>query len=353
MFKRHSGFATTALAAMILVTVGLSTNSPDATARAVLSARLASATTVARLGSGTGYWVATADGTVYAFGTATLYGSMHGKPLNAPIVDIVATSDGHGYWLVARDGAVFSFGDAGFVGSLGGKTLSASAVGMASSNGAVGTPGARGPTGLTGATGPRGATGQTGVAGTTGATGPAGTTGPAGGTGLTGSAGPTGPTGPAGATGPNGPAGATGPTGPAGPATTPNYAYIYNLAAQTVAIEGAVTFDSNGPISGFTHVLGASTVSVTAAGTYIVDFSTSATEVTQFAVTVNGVPMPQATYGSGAGTQQNNGQTILDLAAGDVLGLRNHSSPAAVGLPTTMGGTQADVNASLLIEQLR
>ena len=338
MFKRHTGFATTALAAVILVAVGLSTNSPDATARAVLSARLASATTVARLGSGTGYWVATADGTVYAFGTATLYGSMHGKPLNAPIVDIVATSDGHGYWLVAGDGAVFSFGDAGFVGSLGGKKLSAAAVGMASSNAAAGPTGPRGPTGLTGATGPRGVAGAAGPTGSTGATGPAGPTGPAGGTG---------PTGPTGGTGP------TGPTGPAGPAATPNYAYIYNLAAQTVAVEAAVTFDSNGPISGFTHVLGASTVSVTAAGTYIVDFSTSATEVTQFAVTVNGVPMPQATYGSGAGTQQNNGQTILDLAAGDVLGLRNHSSPAAVGLPTTMGGTQADVNASLLIEQLR
>ncbi len=347
MFKRYGGFATTALAAMVLVTVGLSANSPSATVGATLSARLASATTVARLGSGTGYWVATADGTVYAFGTATLYGSMHGKALNAPIVGIVATSDGHGYWLVAKDGAVFSFGDAGFVGSLGGKTLSSQAVGMASSNGAAGTTGLRGPTGPAGsigATGPRGVPGATGSAGSIGATGPTGLTGP------TGSAGSIGPTGP---TGPTGPAGTTGPTGPAGPVATPDFAYIYNLAAQTVAIESAVTFDSNGPISGFTHATGASTVSVTDAGTYLVDFSTSATEVSQFALTVNGVPMPQSTYGSGAGTQQDNGQTILVLAAGDVLGLRNHSSAAAVSLPTVMGGTQPNVNASVLIEQLR
>jgi hypothetical protein len=57
-------------------------------------------------------------------------------------------------------------------------------------------------------------------------------------------------------------------------------------------------------------------------------------------------------YGSGAGTQQDNGQVILTLSAGDVLTLVNHSSAAAVTLQTLAGGTQTNVNASLLIEKL-
>jgi BclA C-terminal domain/Collagen triple helix repeat (20 copies) len=331
-----------------------------------LSARLASATRVASVGSGngTGYWLASADGGVQAFGTAHYYGSMRGRPLDAPIIGIVATVDARGYWLVAKDGAVFSFGDADFEGSLGGKTLASGVVGLASSNtagpstmgpqGPAGAPGITGTAGATGATGTgtAGATGATGTAGTTGATGLAGATGTAGATGITGAAGATGATGTAGTTGATGTAGATGATGSQGPARVVNYAYIYNLAAQTVAIEADVTFDGNGPMSGFSHVLGTSTVSVTTAGVYEVNLSVSTTEVSQFAVTVNGVPVPQETYGSGAGVQQNNGQAILVLGAGDVIRLRNHSSAAAVGLPTVAGGTQANVNASLLIEQL-
>ena len=53
---------------------------------------------------------------------------------------------------------------------------------------------------------------------------------------------------------------------------------------------------------------------MTTGGTYLVDLSASATEVAQFALTVNGVAVPQSTYGSGAGTQQDNGQVILSLS---------------------------------------
>jgi hypothetical protein len=53
-------------------------------------------------------------------------------------------------------------------------------------------------------------------------------------------------------------------------------------------------------------------------------------------------------YGSGAGTQQNTGQAIFTLAAGDVLTVRNHSSAAAVTLQTLAGGTQSNANASVV-----
>ena len=78
----------------------------------------------------------------------------------------------------------------------------------------------------------------------------------------------------------------------------------------------------------------------------------SGTEPNQFALFLNGSPVPGTVYGSGAGTQQNNGQAIFTIAAGDVLTLRNHSSAAAVGLASLIGGTQANVNASIVIKKL-
>ncbi|MBO1911647.1 hypothetical protein J4G37_43510, partial [Microvirga sp. 3-52] len=62
--------------------------------------------------------------------------------------------------------------------------------------------------------------------------------------------------------------------------------------------------------------------------------------------------VPGTVYGAGAGTQQNNGQAIFTIAAGDTLTLRNHSSAAAVGLASVIGGTQANVNASVVIKKL-
>ena len=51
-------------------------------------------------------------------------------------------------------------------------------------------------------------------------------------------------------------------------------------------------------------------------------------------------------------TQQNNGQAIFSIPAGGILTLRNHSSAAAVGLASVIGGTQANVNASIVIKML-
>jgi len=60
------------------------------------------------------YWLAAADGGVFAFGDASFYGSLGGDHLDAPIVGIAATTDDGGYYLSGRDGGVFTFGDAKF-----------------------------------------------------------------------------------------------------------------------------------------------------------------------------------------------------------------------------------------------
>jgi hypothetical protein len=132
------------------------------------------------------------------------------------------------------------------------------------------------------------------------------------------------------------------------------YAYIYNLTAETVAIEAAIPFDSNGEMSsGIVHAANATGVTLVHAGTYRVMFSVSGTEPSQMALFVNATAVPGGIYGSGAGTQQNTGQAIVTVAAGDVLSVRNHSSAAAVGLASVIGGTQANTNASIDIEKIR
>jgi hypothetical protein len=118
-------------------------------------------------------------------------------------------------------------------------------------------------------------------------------------------------------------------------------------------VGAAVTFDTNGILTGgIAHSAGLAPITFSVPGNYKVAFSASAVESTQFTLFLNGVPLPGATYGSGAGTQQNNGQAIVALVAADVLTLQNYTSAAAVGLQTLAGGSQINVNASIVIEKL-
>ena len=88
-------------------------------------------TSVGASGGIGGYWLVAVDGGIFSFGNAHFYGSMGGRPLNAPIVGMTATSDSRGYWEDASDGGIFSFGDAPFYGSMGGRPLNQPIVGMA------------------------------------------------------------------------------------------------------------------------------------------------------------------------------------------------------------------------------
>jgi hypothetical protein len=72
--------------------------------------------------AGNGYWLAGRDGGVFSFGSAKFAGSMGGKHLNQPVVDMTADPDRTGYWLLAKDGGVFGFG-ADFHGSAVGKAF--------------------------------------------------------------------------------------------------------------------------------------------------------------------------------------------------------------------------------------
>ena len=230
------------------------------------------------------------------------------------------------------------------------------AIGPEGVAGLIGAIGLAGVAGLVGGIGPQGIQDLIGAIGLPGLVGLTGAIGPAGVAGLAGAIGPQGVAGLVGATGIQGIqgiVGAQGIQGVPGVAGVSEYAYVYNLTSRVVPIEADVLFDLNGPITpGITHTPGSAAVTVVNAGTYEIDFSVSGVEPGQFSLTVNGVPQPSTVYGSGAGTQQNTGQALLTLGAGDVLTLRNHSSAAAVTLQPAAGGTQPNVNASLVIKKL-
>lgn len=205
----------------------------------------------------------------------------------------------------------------------------------------------------------RASVGAVGPQGDTGSQGPAGAAGSAGVQGLPGVPGVAGPMGTPGVAGANGTDGATGPqgvqgaTGAAGSGLS-EYAHIYNESAQVIAIEADIIFSNNGvSTSGIFHPPGTSLIFISNGGDYEIAFSVSGVEPNQFALFVNGAPFSGATYASGSGTQQNNGVAIVSLAAGDVVTVRNHTSAAAVTLQTLAGGTQTNVNASILIRKLK
>ncbi len=236
--------------------------------------------------------------------------------------------------------------------------------GLRGATGPKGAAGATGPTGAPGATGAKGATGATGGVGPAGATGAAGAIGPAGPAGSTGAKGDTGETGPRGDTGATGPIGPIGPQGDTGPQGAPgangrdgasapaDYAHVYNQGAEVVPVEADITFDSTGVAAGVSHAPGNAGIVVDSAGVYEVRFEVNGVEPNQFALFDNGAPLAGATFGSSAGTDTTVGDTMVQLDAGDVLTLRNHSSSTAVTLQTLAGGTQINVNASLTVQRL-
>lgn len=134
----------------------------------------------------------------------------------------------------------------------------------------------------------------------------------------------------------------------------PRYAYLYNTAEQSVDADAPVTFAYDGPASaGIAHTSGGSDIVLQNAGIYEVLFSVNASMGSQFALYLNGAPVSGGVYGkvgSGAG-QQNNGFALLKAAAGDTLTLVN-TTGEMVSLPASTGGTQSNVNASVLARQI-
>jgi hypothetical protein len=143
--------------------------------------------------------------------------------------------------------------------------------------------------------------------------------------------------------------GATGPAGAAGSAA-PQYAYLYNLAAQTVMEYGDVVFSNSGDISpGLTYNPARGGIVVSVAGEYEISFSVNALGPNQFAVCVNG-GLNGTNFGSST-AGQNTGTVILGAAVGDVLSVRSFGT-SSVDLNTNAGGWLYDSDATLAVHKI-
>jgi len=62
--------------------------------------------------AGPGGWTFSTHGSVYPFGGTSNYGQPGNQPPPFVAVAAAATADGHGYWVLTANGTVYSYGDA-------------------------------------------------------------------------------------------------------------------------------------------------------------------------------------------------------------------------------------------------
>jgi hypothetical protein len=127
---------------------------------------------------------------------------------------------------------------------------------------------------------------------------------------------------------------------------------VYNVAEQTVGIGKAITFDSTGAILGVAHENRTELIEILSPGFYLLTFTVSGTEPNQFAMYVGDKLLKASVFGSGAGTQQTNGQVIVELKERDQIRLVNVGGDKAVGLAINVGGKETSVNAAVTVLKL-
>lgn len=127
-----------------------------------------------------------------------------------------------------------------------------------------------------------------------------------------------------------------------------DYANVFNTAAQTVAADAAVTFSSNGLLSGtITHTAGTAEINVGNTGVYLVSFTLAPEAEAQLTAYKNGAAIDGATF---AGTEIY-GQFIISAQIGDVITLVN-TGAGEITLAQTGTAPEAVVNASVTVTRL-
>lgn len=150
------------------------------------------------------------------------------------------------------------------------------------------------------------------------------------------------------------------PPDPTAPGSLNQFAYFWQqvdeVTGTIAANDGKALFfnSSTNNTSGLTTVAGSGdiVVGVGAGGVYEINYNVSGAEPNAFAIFINGVKAAGSVYGSGAGTQQNDGFALLALIAGDVVSLRSDNAPAAITLQLA-GTTDTDqIVTSIMFKRL-
>ena len=137
----------------------------------------------------------------------------------------------------------------------------------------------------------------------------------------------------------------------------PSYADFYAMMppnnAATIAPGSDVQFPQDGPASGGVSRLSSSAFTFSNAGVYQVMFQVSVSEAGQLQICINGVGVSNSVVGRASGTSQITGITIVTVAAGDVISVRNPSGNSTALTITPLAGGNYPVSAHLVITKLQ
>ena len=132
---------------------------------------------------------------------------------------------------------------------------------------------------------------------------------------------------------------------------TDAYADIYNTVTETLPIGSAVTFEFNDTLIGFEHVPSSSEIVACVPGLYFAIYDLCVTDPSQWTLFLNGIPHTSSTQGINTGSVELTSIHTLELNKGDVIDIRNYSSPKGTSLSINVGGdgTIASTNAEIII----
>jgi hypothetical protein len=126
---------------------------------------------------------------------------------------------------------------------------------------------------------------------------------------------------------------------------------FYNTQSQSVLTESPVVFSNNQNVNGLLwDPINPTNINILEDGIYKVFSFVTTNTAAQFSFAVNGVPVSYATQGTNKGAGQLSLRSLLELKAGDVLTLINHtSSNGQITLSQEAGGLYQSMSALLTI----
>lgn len=104
------------------------------------------------------------------------------------------------------------------------------------------------------------------------------------------------------------------------------YGTFYSTLQQTIAIEAPAIFNYESDVKCLNFTLGTSQVTVTKSGVYAIYAMVSCLQAAQFAIFVNGLPLPSSVVGINKGAALLTSRSITELKCGDVVTWNNHTS---------------------------
>ena len=126
---------------------------------------------------------------------------------------------------------------------------------------------------------------------------------------------------------------------------------FYNRDTQVVNTEAAVVFNESNVANGLVwNPLYPTQVVVTVDGVYKLFFLVTTTTAAQFTIFINGLPIDSTTQGTNRGASQLTLRTLLELRAGDVITVNNHTSPnSGITVSEYAGGFQHTISTILTV----